>query len=176
MFNRLSGNTDNELGTALHPIVRHTLYTQGAKSFRTRDKGTSPRWKCNGTVLLGVSCLVIYSQSKGQYRDTTLQPGVAGRLSSGRGRYRKLEAMSVSPWNKCTHRHEGMQLQGDPRVCLWTARTETQGLGKGSWLGSKGLDQGAPASQGKGRGQSRCGPAGSAHHEDSFGVVWSLVG
>lgn len=77
LFNRLSGNTDNELGTALHPIVRHTLFTQGAKSFKTRDKGASPRWKCNGTVLLGVSCLVTYSQSKGQYRDTTLQPGVA---------------------------------------------------------------------------------------------------
>lgn len=39
----------------------------------------------------------------------------------------------MSPWNKCTHRHEGMQLQGGPRVCLWTARTETQQ--EGSWQG-----------------------------------------
>lgn len=38
LFNRLSGNSDNELGTALHPIVRHTFYTQGANSFKTRDK------------------------------------------------------------------------------------------------------------------------------------------
>lgn len=28
LFNRLSGNTDNELGTALHPIVRHFLHTR----------------------------------------------------------------------------------------------------------------------------------------------------
>lgn len=28
----------------------------------------------------------------------------------------------------------------------------------------------------KGRAISRCGSAGSAHHGDSFGVVWSLVG
>lgn len=86
LFNRLSGNTDNELGTALHPIVRHTLHTQGAKSFKTRDKDASPGWICNGMVLLGVSCLVTYSQSKEQYRDTTLQPGLARKAFQWKGK------------------------------------------------------------------------------------------
>lgn len=51
LFNRLSGNTDNELGTALHPTVRHTFYTQEANSFKTRDKGASTHWECSDPVL-----------------------------------------------------------------------------------------------------------------------------
>lgn len=61
----------------------------------------------------------------------------------------------MSPWNKCTHRHEGMQLQDDPRVCLWRARTETQQ--EGSWQGKlvrlKGAGSGGTCVPGK-----RAGP------------------
>lgn len=82
----------------------------------------------------------------------------------------------MSPWNKCTHRHEGMQLQDDPRVCLWAARTETQQ--EWSWQGKlvrfKGAGSGGTCVPGG--AISRCGSVGSAHHGDSFGVVWSLVG
>lgn len=36
-------------------------------------------------------------------------------------------AMPVSPWGKCTHRHQGMQLWNDlGRAYPWTERTETQ--------------------------------------------------
>lgn len=69
MFNRLLGNSDNELGAALHPTARHIFYTQGTNSFKTRDKDASILWKCND---IGFVVSVLLDRV---LRDTTLQPG-----------------------------------------------------------------------------------------------------